>query len=408
MGCDRKGLALVAGALFCLSVVLSQFRSRFTLRKYHGHLDFPVKETTASHQVGTGGQWPRKRLRGHAVWKLFGQLGNHIQILAYARAVQIIASDEFNVDLTLHFRGQQSSDGRLRRQAKSAASDAWCLFPVVRRFDLHECNTIECSSLIKRQTNLIAEGAFGEDKDALVLPPSNATIIRETLRRYVGILEGSNTTNATMLPMPFLYTNERRNIGSDLLDELIDVGIRDFFKISDQCCAAMPDADEYVFHHRSFKSDLPKIHREFGGEELEPSRVATDLMGHLPEGTKVALLSRSWDGDEVQQYVDAMRSRNFTVRRILGQSGVQDFCFLLKARAGIFGTGRSSYLMWASILSRDVRNVTLYRVNSSSHQVVSSGYSWRNARLANRFHYPIFTESSESNKQQNESRLLSI
>ena len=81
---------------------------------------------------------------------------------------------------------------------------------------------------------------------------------------------------------------------------------------------------------------------ERGYEELSPQRMAQELLGHLPAGSKVAIVSR---GEAyVDLYVKALRERSLQVRTTPSDhSGVQDFCFLLQAEREIVGTMRSTY-----------------------------------------------------------------
>ena len=61
-------------------------------------------------------------LQGTAVVQLSGELGNHLQVLAHYFAVQVIALEEFNLNLTLHVRKQNA------RKAKSAAENTVSVF----------------------------------------------------------------------------------------------------------------------------------------------------------------------------------------------------------------------------------------------------------------------------------------
>lgn len=79
-----------------------------------------------------------------------------------------------------------------------------------------------------------------------------------------------------------------------------------------------------------------------GYEELSPQRMAQELLGHVPAGSKVAIASR---GEAyVDLYVKALRERGLQVRTTpANHSGVEDFCFLLQAKRELVGTMRSTY-----------------------------------------------------------------
>jgi len=133
----------------------------------------------------------------------------------------------------------------------------------------------------------------------------------------------------------------------------------------EECCGdQFPDDGETVFHYRAFSVEgpnLPKMASYF--KELDPNRTANELLGHLSEGDKVAIISRfSSEKEHMQPYVDAMTQRGLNVRVIKTQTGVQDFCFLIKAQKEIIGVVGSTYFKYASLLSQSAKKAVFYKV----------------------------------------------
>lgn len=151
-------------------------------------------------------------------------------------------------------------------------------------------------------------------------------------------------------------------------------------------------------HFRHFSKELSKEEQQSRGfEELDPHRVATELMGHLKAGQKVAITTR-FDTSAVQEYVRAMEQRRLQVRVISGQTGVQDFCFLLRTKQELMGVAKSTYARWAAYLG-DAERVQLYALdNAGSQEFIQSTmrYPWTNPELKRRLRFPIFASKSAS------------
>ena len=178
-------------------------------------------------------------------------------------------------------------------------------------------------------------------------------------------------TTAT-ISLPFLYSTLMPAASLDI--ERYYHKLREFFAFdydASACCnpALAPDPDESVYHFRNFRAELrqPRFRQKY--PELGPQQAARDLVGHLPRGSKVALLSRVVDGN-VQRHVAAFEERGLRVRIITGNSGEQDFCFLLSAEKEIIGNGKSTYFFWAGLLgsAKTVRLHALNLVNPGGHQ----------------------------------------
>ena len=159
--------------------------------------------------------------------------------------------------------------------------------------------------------------------------------------------------------------------------------------MSSGCCALLPAEDEQVFHYRSFVRDLPNMHMAWGGAELIPERAAEMLAASLPPGTKVAVVAGRASLERVLAYKAAFEGKSFVARTVTGQTGIQDFCFLSHARAGLWGTRQSSYATWASLIGNQLRNATLYGANYPARERNTTVRVATNADLAKRVHFPV-------------------
>jgi hypothetical protein len=112
---------------------------------------------------------------------------------------------------------------------------------------------------------------------------------------------------------------------------------------------------------------MPHHFKDLGFEELNPNRTANELFRNLKSGDKVAITSRFFSDPTVQTYVDALTSRGIQVRVIQGQTGVEDFCFLLSARKELVGCAVSTYAIWAGYLG-NADKVRLYSLGTPARQ----------------------------------------
>jgi hypothetical protein len=164
-----------------------------------------------------------------------------------------------------------------------------------------------------------------------------------------------------------------------------------------------------------------------GYSELPPHQTASELLGHLKEGDKVAITTRRRNNNKngndttttttLQKYVTAMTNRGLQVRVIEGQSGVQDFCFLRKAQRGLAGNAVSTFVAWAALLG-NARTVQLYiydtpglrkSVTNDDDDEASKkgddrttklqdilGFQWDHPKLKHRVRFPVYNMKTMS------------
>ena len=155
-------------------------------------------------------------------------------------------------------------------------------------------------------------------------------------------------------------------------------------------------SDRYFFslqHFRYFARELSiEEQKSRGFQELGPHRVATMLLGHLEPGSKVAMTTRFEDDPLVQEYITAIEKQKLQIRLIVNQTGVQDFCFLLRAKQELIGVAKSTYARWAAYLGTAER-VQLYALdNPGSKEFIQQTmkYPWKNSELKRRIQWPVF------------------
>jgi hypothetical protein len=196
---------------------------------------------------------------------------------------------------------------------------------------------------------------------------ASRTLLNSTSTSTRTIVIQSAKTNET-ISLPFLHSNFMIHIE-------FDKGSRSFlqrfyaqykklfqFNFDDPLCCnpnTIPDPDESVFHFRNFKKELnnPKQKRF---PELGPNQIAQEVLGHLNAGDKVAMISRIHD-EYVEEHVQALRRRGLVVRVVQGNSGEQDFCFLMQATKEILGSDKSTFFFWAGVLG-NAKKVRLHSI----------------------------------------------
>jgi hypothetical protein len=143
-----------------------------------------------------------------------------------------------------------------------------------------------------------------------------------------------------------------------------------------------------------------------GFHELDAYRTAHELFGHLQPGDKVAITSRFGDDPSVQPYVDALTNRSLQVRVITGQSGVEDFCFLLHAKKELVGMAESTYTLWAGYLGNATK-VRLYSMDTpgrrNSHLFahrVFIHYNWTHPALQEKVFFELYHHQADEAKNE--------
>jgi len=160
--------------------------------------------------------------------------------------------------------------------------------------------------------------------------------------------------------IPFIRSESLEN--TLVLDNYID-RLKALFAFDfDRCCGEkVPKEDESVFHFRNFATELPNFN--YGLEDVSPNQTANVLLQHLQPGDKVAITTR-FNNEYLNQQVQALQAKGLQVRVIAGQSGVEDFCFLLRSQKEVVGNYQSSFALWGGMLG-DAKAVRFYTIESA-------------------------------------------
>ena len=208
---------------------------------------------------------------------------------------------------------------------------------------------------------------------------------------------GGRAANQTVVPLgnnshyslPYLTSDTFMKYPSTLQDSVLYHELRDWLQINTtlpQCCRSRAEADEVVFHFRNFVTEVQlastrNLHKFF---ELSPNETAQYLFGsnHYRYGNhtlkrKMALISRF--PNTATPFVKTLQGDGWTVRRIKGQSGVQDFCFALSAQRELVGVRKSTYAQWAGFLGNATK-VRLYKVARNPQNPDVLGL-WKQTRI---------------------------
>lgn len=306
--------------------------------------------------------------------QLRGELGNHMSAIAHGYGLQLYALEFFGLETKLLLRHQLMSDGTTSNPKWISASQTlkhcfnftdwdfsrggdWQEFEMIKREQEKWLDFLDLKQMGYVNGRRMKGLVFNDNQ------PVTTENINHGLESFIGALRRQDRPNipvSTDISLPFLLSE---SIDNTVLVDRYWKYFRTFFALDLKCCGdEEPHPDESVFHFRNFATEMPKYKGTL--EEATPNQTAFELFGHLKAGDRVAITSR-FNNEHVQLYVDALRARKIDVRVIQGQSGIQDFCFLTKARKELIGNFQSTFVFWAAILG-DARKVLLYTLDSPS------------------------------------------
>ncbi|CAJ1948941.1 unnamed protein product [Cylindrotheca closterium] len=300
------------------------------------------------------------------VAQLNGELGNQMHKIANAVCVQRHIERKLQLPTELKLRAQDNAKWeRSMKNMKEA-------FPSTRPLNFRAGNTPLFDQVRQIQEDWIQSlvankkvnlTGIGDPKVMNRMKSSGWQPTQEILRLlnqtwYMDrpMAPGGNTE----FSIPHIYSDA---FTSRYCFEKMLTEIRDFFAIDEyRICKQKPQPDESVLHLRNFLVEMGKAGRDLGFEELSPEKTATEIFANYTPGDKVAIVSRFQTNTD--KYIKALKEiRGIDARYIKGQTGNQDFCFLLKSRKDIIGQRVSTFATWAGLLGRPER-LRLYSVDS--------------------------------------------
>ena len=304
---------------------------------------------------------------------LHGELGNWLSLLVAGRNLQNRAL-QANPPIHTELIGQHENNSRWLRPK----ADIEKCFPQLRRINFE--GGINDPDFLPIQS--LQQGRLQQDEQRLLM---NYTLLMSDDFRNLNLLirkqhAGNYTESSESEKYRLPYVTVRQFMSWEMVTNL-DVynDARRWLSFDEAtCCKETPYPDEVVFHFRNFNHELRRDGPDKYAEVSPTSLANFAFRDHLP-GTRVAILSRFATG--LEPYVEALESKNFSVRVIANQTGVEDFCFMKKTTRELVGFHLSTYFRWASFLS-NTKVVRFYRLDQGPNRGISLApvqrvFSWR-------------------------------
>ena len=313
---------------------------------------------------------------------LTGEFGNNLGTLTFAYSLKFWLEEEYGIHANVVPKRWKHGNWKVRTMQPLQK----CI-PISRNWDFETAYKPEVEILSQEQ---VQRWPFLEKA-----PYKTEAEVNEYLSKFKEILlSGEARPPNDTISFPFIFADNLAWEGPHA-DRYYDK-LRQTFQWDPACCKLKPDPDETVFHFRGFITEMPRRGMDLGFEELDENVAANELLGHLQPGDKVAIISRFANHNETQLYADAMERRGLTVRIIKGQSGVEDFCFMMEAKKEAVGTGMSTFAFWSSYFG-NATSVKLYSVNSprtrASRIQTQHSYDFKNPVLASRFQFDVYNKT---------------
>jgi len=390
-----------------------------------GSYNFPYSVFRNNRYFGGGVRQSHPRLfNGTIVVQLSGEMGNNLHKISFAKALQWMAEDSFDLHLNVILRHQDHP------KWISAKNHLQKCFINLRQLNFKTGNGRQFTERMLEQKLWLTQ----QEKKGLEMMGNGEFSMKSTLQSLKTILEnkGLPPTTTTTTTTSSWYNNDEEGTDDEnntihlpliLVDQMVGWKTLDRYRQrlvewfefdSQKCCPSdLPLVDESVFHFRNFVTELKNVTRELGFEELSPTDTAETLLSHLSVGDKIAMTTR-FNNNVTQEYVKAMERKGFQVRLITDHSPTEDFCFLMKAQKELIGGQRSSFFLWAAYLGihpttdRNGRNggddddhhggiqkVRSYSLNPpafpfSSKDGMRSLYEWEDPILKEKWEFVVF------------------
>jgi hypothetical protein len=361
-----------------------------------------IREEPTTERTGAGASLLNRSIS--IVVQLSGEMGNHLQKIAFGRAIQNILQDRYGLDSHLVLQHQQRGGKWV-----SAMQDVTQCFPNLRDYDFELGNSVEFTKRLQQQQEWLGN----DNASKLILPNLVSSASVDDGLAYLVSLQRKNITSSISnvgsnanISLPFVYAQSF--VDFEYI-ERYNSDLRALFWFDEAaCCQEVPHPDESVFHFRNYLAEMPRKGKQKGFEELNPNQTALELFGHLKRGDGVAMTSRV-NNQAAQAYVQAFQARGLSVRMVTNQTGVQDFCFLAKAQKELAGMARSTFLVWAAILGNATTN-WLYSIDSQNTRKALGeealvGHDWRTkgGDLQRRIRFVHFTPRTGNENESNSS-----
>lgn len=325
------------------------------------------------------------------VIQLSGEMANNLQHIAHGLGVRWMAKEEFGIDMNLLLRHYEGPDNKSKSPKwKEARDDIQACFPNLASKPFNEGNKKRVFS--SRQS--LQRQWLGDEKIGQLAGHFNSGNLTE-IAKGLQLLSNDVLLNKNRPALEDNYTIRMPFITVETLDAfaILDryyTELKKFFFFNETACcgSSRPGLTDAVFHFRNFESEMPAGRAfEKGYAELSPSKVANELFETNPlqdacSSYHVYITTRFFNRIS-RQYVEALQKQQTddsssttnitndcdskptrTASMVKDQTGVQDFCFMKRAQTELVGSARSTFVLWAALLSTSMQRARLYHVDN--------------------------------------------
>ena len=164
-------------------------------------------------------------------------------------------------------------------------------------------------------------------------------------------------------------------LGANAMQPSRDI-VQAFFPFDHNACPCQLDTviqeTDTVFHIRGFLTEFEKLkmREDKRFEELDPERVAENLLGHLSPAKHdtVAIMSRY--AEAANPFLSILEKSGIPSRVLQSGSDMEDFCLLSQA-SRVAGHTQSTFFTWAALhLNNNLRRADAYQIKGK-YQFIS-------------------------------------
>lgn len=305
------------------------------------------------------------------VVQLSGEMANNLHHIAHGYGLKYMLEEDHGVNTTLVLRHYEGPNNRAKNPKwKSARDNLQTCFPELAQLSFGAGNKkkdLDHKQKIQREWigDETTDRIFGlvNSADPNEIQQGLKLLANDILKRPGRPIVEEGTSP---IGIPFLL--------SQTLDAFPSIdraytALRHFLRMNETACCAdlRPGPLDSVFHFRNYASELPAERAyTMGFAELSPTKVATEVFPPTHRTKHIYIATRIYN-QMARNYEEALlvSAPNRTVSIVRDQTGVQDFCFLSRTHHELVGNARSTYVLWAALLSQTVGKARLYHVNTA-------------------------------------------
>eukprot|EP00980_Cylindrotheca_fusiformis_P002302 scaffold535_cov65-Cylindrotheca_fusiformis.AAC.4 len=349
-----------------------------------------VDKTLVARNVSSA---PKRRGGNQAVSvvvQLSGEMGNNVLKMANGLCIKHLIEEKLGLEAEIILRAQEHRKWKVAMQSMTA------VFPKTRTFDFRKGNSKTFRSAQKQQLKWLKRLKSSKRLDLTNIKYRrilNGQSECEEERCYQDLIQLLNQTWYMNRPpnqvgadisIPHVYAD---TMAITYCWDLMHDELKAFFEVDTKSiCKKTPEPDETVFHFRNFVTEFPTGRaKEQGFEEMDPNMTAKYLFANYMSGERVAIVSRFQQ--KTGEYSRALNDiKGIKARYIDGQTGIQDFCFLLKAKRELVAVKISTFATLAAYLG-DAKRARFYSLDTPERRAKGFhyfAYSFKNQKLRDR------------------------